>query len=145
MKITNKRAYHEYFVHDSFEAGIALTGNEVKSLKEGRADLSGSFVRIKDNEAWLMGANIPLYTQSATHEYDPLRPKKLLLHKKEIVSLGIKSKQLNLTLIPISLYTKGRLIKVQIALAKGKKNYEKRDVKRKKDIEMDIKRALKDR
>ena len=144
MKIFNKRAKFDYFLQEKFEAGIALTGSEVKSLKEGRADLSGSFVRIKDGEAWLYGANIPLYAHTSV-EYDPLRPRKLLLHKKEIISIGTKAKQQNLTLVPISVYTKGRLVKVQIALAKGKKQYEKRDARRKKDIELDIKRALKDR
>ena len=78
-------------------------------------------------------------------EYDPLRPRKLLLHKKEIISIGTKAKQQNLTLVPISVYTKGRLVKVQIALAKGKKQYEKRDARRKKDIELDIKRALREK
>jgi len=131
MKIFNKRAKFDYFLQEKFEAGIALTGSEVKSLKEG-------------GEAWLYGANIPLYAHTSV-EYDPLRPRKLLLHKKEIISIGTKAKQQNLTLVPISVYTKGRLVKVQIALAKGKKQYEKRDARRKKDIELDIKRALREK
>lgn len=142
MKITNRRARRDYQILESFEAGIVLSGPEVKSIKQGRGDLSSSFVRIKDGQAWLVGANIPLYQQAHSREYDPLAQRKLLLHKKELVSLAIKISR-GLTLIPLSLYTKGRLVKVQVALARGKRKYEKRDAKRRKDIEREVERTLK--
>ncbi len=113
-------------------------------MRTGRGDLAPSFVRIKDGEAWLVGANIPRY-EAGSKDYDPIRTRKLLLHKNELVSLGTKMAQQNLTLVPISLYTKGRLVKARVALGKGKKQYEKRDAKRKKDIERDVEQALKGR
>lgn len=143
MRILNRRARHEYYILESFEAGIALTGQEVKSIKQGRGDLAGSFVRIRDNEAFLMGANIPLFGTARKEGYDPTRTRKLLIHKSERLSLATKSRQQNLTLVPLSLYTKGRLVKVQVALSKGKKQYEKRDAKRRKDIQRDVERSLK--
>ncbi|MAG60099.1 SsrA-binding protein [Candidatus Woesebacteria bacterium] len=144
MRILNRRARHDYQILESFEAGVALTGAEVKSIKEGRADLGGSFAQIRDGEAWLLGANIPLYKgSSGAADYDPLRIRKLLVHRKEIVSLETKIKQKKLTLVPISLYTKGRLVKVKVALGRGKKKYEKRDAKRQKDIQREIERELK--
>lgn len=142
MKIYNKRAKFDYQLLESLEAGIALTGAEVKSLKQGRGDLSSAFVRIKDGEAWLVGVNIPAYS-SGPREYDPLRLRKLLLHKDQILSLDTKTKQQKLTLVPILLYTKGNLVKLKIALAKGKKRFEKKEEKKKKDLEREIERALK--
>ena len=144
MRIVNRRARHDYQLFENFEAGIALTGSEVKSVKAGRCDLSSSFVRMKDGEAWLVGANIPRY-EAGSKDYDPIRTRKLLLHKGELLSLSTKMAQQNLTLVPTSLYTKGRLIKVRVALGKGKKQYEKRDAKRKKDVERDVAQALKER
>lgn len=124
---------------------MVLSGAEVKSIKQGRGNLSGSFVRIRDGEAWLMGADIPRYRPAGKQDYDPTRPRKLLLHKKEILSLSTKVRQQQLTLVPLSLYTKGRLVKARIALAKGKKKYEKREAKRRKDIEREMQRELKNR
>lgn len=141
MRIFNKKARHDYQLLEDFEAGIALSGSEVKSIKMGRTDLSSSFVRIRDSEAWLVGANIPPYNQSP-EGYDPLRTRKLLLHKNEITALNTRAKQQNLTLIPTLLYTKGRLVKIRVALAKGKRQYEKREVKKRKDIEREIQRNL---
>lgn len=143
MKIINRRVRHDYSILDSFEAGIVLTGAEVKSIKQGRGNLSGSFVRVRDGEAWLMGADIPRYGPAGNADYDPTRPRKLLLHKKEIISLSTKVRQQQLTLVPLSLYTKGRLVKAQIALAKGKKKYEKREAKKRKDIEREVNVTLK--
>lgn len=143
MKLTNRRAKRDYKIIDIFEAGIALIGFEVKSIKDGRGDLTSSFVRIRNSEAWLVGANIPQYGGTTNAEYDPLRTRKLLLHKEEIISLGTKTRQEHLTLVPISLYTRGRLVKAKIALAKGKREYEKREAKRRKDIERDVERELK--
>lgn len=145
MRIVNRRARHDYQILETFEAGISLTGPEVKSIKQGRGNLSGSFVRVKDGEAWLAGTDIPKYGPAGKQDYDPTRPRKLLLHKKEIVSLSTKVRQQQLTLVPLSLYTKGRLVKAQVALAKGKKKYEKREALKRRDIEREVERALKTR
>lgn len=143
MQILNRRARHDYQFFESFEAGLALKGSEVKSIKQGRGDLAASFVRMKEGEAWLVGANIPLYGTAPAAGYDPLRDRKLLLHKEQLISLNTKAKQQKLTLVPLSLYTKGNLVKLRVALGRGKKQYEKRDAKRKKDIQRDIERSLK--
>lgn len=143
MKIINRRARHDYYLFENFEAGIVLAGSEVKSLQQGRADLGSSFVRIKDSEAWLVGTNIPPY--GAIQGYDPLRQRKLLLSKDEIISLETKMKQQKLTLVPISLYNKRRFIKVRLALARGKRQFEKREAKRRRDLDREAEIALKDR
>lgn len=142
MKILNRRARRDYQILETFEAGIALGGQEVKSIKDGRGDLSSSFVKIKEGEAWLVGVNIPLYNRARPEGYDPLRERKLLLHKEEIVSLGTKTRRQGLTLIPISLYTRGRLVKARVALSRGKRQFEKREAKRRKDIEREIEREV---
>lgn len=142
MRILNRRARHDYYLFESLEAGISLTGAEAKSVKQGRADLASSFVRIKDGEAWLVGTNIPTLKQGSSEGYDPLRTRKLLLHKHQIISLGTRIKQQNLTLVPLSVYTKGSLVKVRIAIARPKKKYEKREARRKKDIQRELERAL---
>lgn len=142
MKIINRRARYDYQIFDSFEAGIALKGEEVKSLKQKRGNLASSFVKIKNGEAWLLGANIPQADQPSSRNYDPTRARKLLLHKKEIISIETKSKQQKLTLIPLSLYTKGRLVKAQIAFAKGKKQFEKREAKKRKDIQRQTEKEM---
>lgn len=142
MKIVNKRARHDYQILESFEAGIALTGPEVRSIKQGRGNLEPGFVRIRESEARLLGINIPFPGSGGPEGYDPLRPRKLLLHKRELVSLSAKVHRSGLTLIPLSLYTKGRLIKAQIALAKGKRQYEKKEAKKRKDIERELQRNL---
>lgn len=145
MKINNRRAFHDYFITDKFEAGLSLTGAEVASIKQGRANINAAFVRIRNGEAWLVGANIPLSQFSSLQGYDPGRLRKVLLHKSELVSLSTKLSADKLTLVLLSLYTKGRLVKAQLALGKGKKQYEKREVKRRKDLDRDTERALKDR
>ncbi len=143
MKIFNRRAKHDYFLLESIEAGIALTGNEAKSLLQGRAELGSSFVRIRDGEAWLVGVNIPPH--GGIQGYDPLRLRKLLLNKAEITSLETKMKQQKLTLVPVSLYNKGRRVKAKLALARGKKQFEKREATRRKDLDREAEIALKDR
>lgn len=142
MKLINRRAKFDYTILESFEAGIALTGEEVKSLKLGRGNLASSFVKIKAQEAWLLGVNIPPSGQSSLQNYDPTRARKLLLHKKQIISIETKSKQQKLTLLPLSLYTKGRLVKAQIAFAKGKKQFEKREAKKRKDIQRQTEKEM---
>ncbi len=145
MQIQNKRARFDYQILEELEGGLALTGAEVKTLKEGRADISHAFVRIRDGEAWLVGANIPQYGHSTLKDYDPLRTRKVLLHKEQIVSLGTKMSQSNLTLVPTKVYNKGRLVKVRLALARGKKQYDKKETTKRNDIQRQIERELKDR
>ncbi len=138
MKITNKRAFYDYEILDRFEAGITLTGAEVKAIRDGHADLSGSHVRIVGSEAYLVNAKVFPYKYAREEGYDQRRTRKLLLHKKEILTLKAKMEGGNLTIVPISLYTTHHLIKAELALAKGKKEYQKREALKKKDIEREI-------
>lgn len=142
MRILNRRAKYDYHLLEKFEAGIALTGAEVKSVKAGKMSLSGSFVRIRDGEAWLFNAYINPYPFARQEGYDPRRTRKLLLHKKEILALEQKLKLKKLTLVPVSCYTKGRQIKLEIALARGKKKYEKKEAKKRRDRERELEREL---
>lgn len=142
MKIINKKAGFEYSLQDRVEAGIVLIGAEVKSIKSGRADLSVSFARIKDGEAFLVNANFPGVPGCIPPGYNPTRTRKLLLKRDELISLETKAKQQKLTFVPISLYTKGSFIKVGLALGKAKRQFEKRETKRRKDIQRDIEREL---
>lgn len=145
MKIVNRKVRRNYEILDKFEAGISLLGGEAKAIKLGRADLAGSFVRIKEGEAFLVGLHIPLYDPGQKNTYDPIRTRKLLLHKKELLSLSAQIKQKRLTLVPLSLYTKGPRIKIKIALAKGRREYEKKEVKKKRDIDRDTQRELREK
>lgn len=145
MRITNRRALHDYQLLDRLEAGIALLGSEVKSIKTGHLDLTTAFVRVKDGQAFLLNANIPPYPSGVPEGYNPTRSRKLLLNKKELIALEAKLKQQRLTIVPVAVYTKGRLVKVQIALAKPKRKFEKREAKRKKDITREVERELKTR
>jgi len=124
----NKKARHEYFIEDVYEAGLVLTGTEVKSLREGRASLVDGFAQIKDAEIWLYNVHIPEYNQGTWNNHAPRRMRKLLLHKQEIQKLIGKSKETGLTLIPLSLYFKDGKAKVELGLARGKKDYDKRQV-----------------
>lgn len=139
MQIFNKRAKYEYEITpEKVEAGVSLKGIEAKSLRDGRGDLSQSHVRIMENEVYLINANIPANSPN----YNPTRIRKLLLHRKEIISIRTKIKQQKLVLVPLKLYNKGRLIKLELALGKPKRKFEKKDAIKKRDIEMDIKREL---
>lgn len=142
MKITNKKAFFDYQLLDKFEAGINLYGYEVKSVRLGKADLTGSFIRIIGSEAYLINAKIFPYQQAQIENYDDKRTRKLLLHKKEIISLKSKIEGSNLSLIPVSMYLKHGFIKVEVALGKGKKKFEKRESIKKKDIQRDVEREL---
>ena len=135
MKIFNKRAQFDYDIREKMEAGINLLGSEVKALRLGHADLTGSHVRIVGSEAYLINASIFPYKYARPENYDEKRSRKLLLHKKEILALKAKMDGQNLTIVPISLYTTGTLIKLEIALGKGKKQYEKKAAKKKKDLD----------
>jgi len=142
MKIVNRKAPFDYEIVDRFEAGIHLLGSEVKSLREGHGKLEGSFVRIIGSEAYLVGAQIFPFINARPEGYDPKRTRKLLLHKKELIALKSKLDGANLTLIPLSWYTKGPLFKLEIGLAKGKKQYEKRESKRREDQKRELEREF---
>lgn len=144
-KIINRRARYDYHLLEKFEAGIALTGAEVKSVKAGKMSLSESFARIISGEAWLLNAYINPYPFADNRDYDPQRSRKLLLHKNELLKLTQQTKEKKLTIVPISCYTKGRQIKLEIALARGKKKHDKREAKRRKAIEREIEQALKNK
>lgn len=142
MEITNRRAFYDYELLERIEAGINLYGAEVKAVKMGHADLAGSFVRIMGSEAYLINAKIFPYQYARPENYDEKRTRKLLLHKKEIMALKGKTDGANTTLVPLSLYVKHGLIKVQVAIGRGKKKYEKRQAIKKKEHERDIEAEL---
>ena len=142
---TNKRARFDYELQNTFEAGLVLSGNEVKSVKLGRASLKGAFVTVKGSELYLTNALIPLYPQAhkdSTSNYQESGPRKLLLKKSEIRSLIGKFRAEGLTLVPIRLYTKGRLVKLEFAVGKGKKEYDKRQTLKKRDALRETRQAL---
>jgi len=143
MKIENRKAFFDALILERFEAGINLLGTEVKAVRLGHADLTGSFVRIVGSEAYLVNANIFPYEYARPEGYDPRRTRKLLLHKKEIIALKSKMEGQNLTIVPISLYTTSRLVKLELALGKPKKKIDKRRDLKKKTVERDIEEALK--
>lgn len=122
----NKKARHDYTIEDVFEAGMVLTGTEVKSLRQGRCSLTDAYAAVQDGEVFLLGAHIPEYTEGTWNNHTPRRPRKLLLHKKEIAFLIGTTRESGLALVPLSLYFKDGRAKVEIALAKGKKSYDKR-------------------
>jgi len=140
----NRKAKFEYDVLETYEAGIALTGQEVKSIKAGKANLTGSFVTVKPNGASILNAQIPPYQpKNAPSDYKLSRTRRLLLHKKELRYLLGKSKEGNLTIIPLSLYNKKRHIKVLIGLARHRKKHDKREIIKKRDTEREVRRILK--
>ena len=139
---TNRKAFHEYHILETHEAGIQLMGSEVKSIREGNVSLKESYVLIRKGEAWLKGAHIASYSHTGIEGHELIRDRKLLLHKKEILRIGSKLAEKGLTAVPTKLYFKGGLIKLEVGLAKGKKLHDKRDSKKKRDVERDIQRAL---
>jgi SsrA-binding protein len=140
---TNRKAYHDYHIQETYEAGISLLGTEVKSLREGRANLKDSYVIIKDNEAFLLNCHISPYSHGNIQNHDPLRTRKLLLHRKEIDKLWGKTSQQGFTVIPLKIYFKNGKAKVEIGLAKGKRQYEKRTTIKEKEARREIERHLK--
>ncbi|MGH3446824.1 MAG: SsrA-binding protein SmpB [Nocardioidaceae bacterium] len=138
----NRKARHEYHIEDTFEAGLVLNGTEVKSLRAGRASLSEAFADITDGEAWLHNAHIPEYTQGTWNNHAPRRKRKLLLNRHEIDKLAHRVSERGLTIVPLSLYFKDGRAKVEIALAKGKKTYDKRQAIAKRDMEREAEREL---
>jgi SsrA-binding protein len=141
--IVNRKARFEYTILQTIEAGIVLQGTEVKSLRLGKANLSDAYANIKDNEVWVINLHISEYTQGNINNHDPLRNRKLLLNRSEIRKLLGKIKEKGLTLIPLRLYFKNGKVKVEIALAKGKKVYDKRESIAKKDFKRDQERKVK--
>lgn len=141
----NRKAFHDYHIEEKTETGIALLGTEVKSLREGKGNLKDSYVIVKDNEALLVNCHISPYSHGNITNHEPLRTRKLLLHKKEIERLRGQVAQKGYSLIPLKIYFKGSYAKVEIGLAKGKRQYEKRDAIRKKEADREIERAMKSR
>ena len=139
----NKKAYHDYFIEDTYEAGIALHGTEVKSVRMGKCSIKESFIRIENGEVIVYGMHISPYEKGNIFNRDPLRPKKLLLHRSEINKLNGKIAEKGFTIVPLKVYLKGSLIKVEIGLARGKKLYDKREDIRRKDIKREAQRDFK--
>ena len=141
----NKKAFPHYFIDERFEAGISLSGTEVKSIRQGAVNLKDSFCTVKDGELILRGMHISPYEKGNIFNKEPLRPRRLLMHKKEITRLGNRIKQDGYTLIPLSIYFKGPYVKVELGLCKGKKLHDKRDSEARKDASREIERTIKSR
>ena len=142
----NKKAFHDYFIEDTYEAGIALAGTEVKSLRMGKCSIKESFIRVENGEMFIYGMHIAPYEKGNIFNRDPLRPKKLLLHRKELNRLyGLVKQQQGLTLIPLQAYFKGSRVKIELGVCRGKKLYDKRADAAKRDAQRDIERAMRGR
>jgi len=142
--INNRQAYHEFHILEKYEAGAALLGTEVKSIMLGRIQLKESFVQIKDGEVWLLGAHISHYSHGNVNNHDVIRPRKLLLHRKEIEKLEKETTQKGMTLVVTAIYWKNGRIKFEVGVAKGKKLYDKRETEMKKAIEKETRQQLKE-
>ncbi len=140
---TNRKAYHNYHLEDSVEAGIALTGSEIKSIRTGRISLSDAYIRPEAGELWLVNAHIARYDAGGIFGHEPKRPRKLLLHRKEISSLISRIHERGFTLVPTRLYLKGSIAKVAVALGRGKKLHDKREAIMRREVEREIGKALK--
>ena len=143
MVATNRKAYHNYHLQDSVEAGIALTGTEIKTIRAGRVSLGDAYVRPEAGELWLVNAHIARYEPGSYLSHDPKRPRKLLMHRKQIDSLTSKVLERGFTLVPVKLYIKDSIAKVEVALAKGKKLYDRRESITRRETERKIERTLK--
>ena len=141
---TNRKAFHEYFISDTFEAGIALVGSEIKSIRAGRVSLQDGYVSFENGEAWLVNVHIAQYDPASRQNHDPKRRRKLLLHRREIDRLAGKVQEKGFTVIPTRLYLKDSRAKVEIGLAKGKRLYDKREAIAKRDSQRQVDRALKE-
>ena len=139
--VYNKRAKFDYFLEDSYEAGIVLTGGEVKSIRAGRVSLADSFVRIRNNEAFLLNAHINPYNFADNRNYDPRRERKLLLHRKQISQLIAKTGGKSITIVPVSMYEKNNTIKLQVSIGKGKKQYDKRAAIKKRELDNNLRQT----
>ena len=141
----NRKAYHDYFIEDRFETGIELFGTEVKSIRAGSVNLKDSFCTVKDGELFAHGLHISPYEKGNIFNRDPMRPKRLLMHRREINKLQARTQQDGLTLIPLSLYLKDSRVKVELGLARGKKLYDKRDAAARRDADREIDRTMKEK
>ncbi len=139
----NRQAFHDYFVDETFETGIALTGTEIKSIRGGKVNLRGAFARVKADEVWIEGMHIAPYEQGSYMNQDPLRPRKLLLHRRQINHLMDRVQQKGLTLVPLKLYLKGNRAKLELGLCRGKKLYDKREAIAERDARREIARVTK--
>ena len=139
----NKKAGHDYFIEETYEAGLVLHGTEIKAIRAGKVQLKDSFVRIRNNEVWISNMHISPYDQGNRFNHDPLRSRKLLLHKKQIAQLIGRIKQDGYTIVPLKMYIKDGFAKLLIGVGKGKKNYDKRDDLRKKEAKREMERAFK--
>ena len=143
MEIVNRKASYNYFIEDTYEAGIVLKGTEIKSIRAGKCNIKDSYIIIKNNEAYLLNTHISHYEQGNIFNHEETRTRKLLLHKKEILKLNNKITLDGFTLIPLKLYFKGNKAKILLGIAKGKKNYDKREAIKKRDIERDLRARMK--
>lgn len=142
---TNREAYHNYHILETHECGISLTGTEVKSSREGRCNLKDSYGLIRNGEAWLFNAHISPYSHGNRQNHEPTRTRKLLLHRVEIDRLGGKAQEKGLTLVPTKMYLRNGRVKVELALVKGKKLYDKRETERRRDTEREVRAIMKER
>ncbi len=142
---SNKKAFHDYFILEKLEAGIALLGTEVKSIREGRINLKDSYAAVKDGEPILMNCHISPYSHGNRQNHDPVRVRKLLLHRQEIRKLIGKTQEKGLTLVPLRVYLKRGRVKVELGVARGKKDYDKRETERRKEVERETRAAMKHR
>ena len=141
--VSNRKARHDYHILDTFETGISLKGTEVKSLRQGNANLLDSYAVLKDGEVWLLSMHISPYEKGNINNHEPTRPRKLLLHRKQIRKLVGNVRERGLTLIPLSVYFKGRHAKIELALGQGKRKYDKREAMSKRDAEREIRQRIK--
>ncbi len=141
----NKRAFHEYEIHETVECGLVLTGTEVKSLREGSSSLEDAYAKLDDGEVWMLGSDIPEYSMGNRMNHKPKRPRKLLLHRREIDKFAGKATQRGFTLVPLKMYFKNGRAKVELAIASGKKLHDKRESAKKADAQREIRRAMSNR
>ncbi len=139
---TNRKAQHDYFIEETYEAGIALTGTEIKSIRAGRVNLRDSFAMVRDSNLWLMNAHIAPYEQGTYANHEPRRSRRLLMHRREINRIASELQEKGFTLVPLRLYLKNNRAKVELGLARGKKQYDKRATLRKKETQREIDRAV---
>jgi SsrA-binding protein len=141
----NRRAFHEYLIEDTLECGLVLTGTEVKSLREGAGGLEDAYAKIEDDEVWLIGSDIPEYSMGNRMNHKPKRPRKLLMHRREIAKFAGKASQRGFTLVPLKMYFKDGRAKVELAVARGKQLHDKRQAAKKADAQKEIRRAMSER
>lgn len=140
----NRKARHDYEIIDTLEAGIVLMGSEIKSIRAGKANITEGFVQLKEGQVWLLNVHIAVYDEAGVFGHEPLRPRKLLMHRKEIARLQARIREKGFTIIPLQLYLKNRRAKIELGVARGKKNYDKRETLRQKDDARQMARTLKE-